>query len=74
MFSQALGALVLDMERTPYGDLLGPAYMQLGGNRCNGDFYTPMPVSLLMAKMLFPKRSPQPESRPCRTGLRIGRK
>ncbi len=57
-FSEALAALVLQMEREPFCDFLGPAYMEFGGSRQAGEFYTPMSVSKMMARMIFPKPIP----------------
>jgi hypothetical protein len=56
-FPQMLGHLTLALERRcesgTLGDVLGPVFMALGlGNECAGQFFTPNPVSRMMALML----------------------
>jgi hypothetical protein len=52
-FSEALAILVSQMEREPFTDLLGPAYLEFGANRQTGEFYTPKTVCQLMARVIF---------------------
>lgn len=57
LFSEALGALVLEMEAHPFEDLIGGVYMEFAlstkGQQWNGEFHTPKPICDLMARMLF---------------------
>jgi type I restriction-modification system DNA methylase subunit len=54
-FSEALGALILEMESRPFEDLLGGYYMEFAlssqGQRWNGEFHTPKTICDLMARM-----------------------
>ena len=53
-FGKALGLLVEDMEAEPFEDLLGRCYSEIasGFSRdLRGEFYTPKPVSDLMARV-----------------------
>jgi type I restriction-modification system DNA methylase subunit len=54
-FSQALGALILEMENKPFEDLIGEYYMEFAlsskGQQWNGEFHTPKPICDLMARM-----------------------
>src|SRR5581483_3897386 len=54
-FSQALGALVLEMEGRPFEDVIGDYYMEYAlsqkGQQWNGEFHTPKPICDLMARM-----------------------
>lgn len=55
LFSEALGALVMEMETRPFEDILGGCYMEFAisakGQQWNGEFHTPKPVCDLMARM-----------------------
>lgn len=55
LFAEALGALVLEMERHPFEDIIGGYYMEFAlsqkGQQWNGEFHTPKPVCDLMARM-----------------------
>lgn len=53
LFSQALGELVVEMEKKPFTDLLGVAWMDedTWGKRHNGEYYTPQPVADLLVRM-----------------------
>lgn len=55
-FGHALGALILEMERHPFEDLIGAFYMECAisskGQKWNGEFHTPKPVCDMMARML----------------------
>lgn len=55
-FSHALAALVMEMEKQPFTDLLGGHYMDLAlshkGQQWNGEFHTPQPICELMARMV----------------------
>lgn len=55
LFSQALGALVMEMESRPFEDLIGGYYMEFAlsqkGQQWNGEFHTPKPISDLMARI-----------------------
>lgn len=51
---EAIEAYAALVERHPFDDVLGPVYMELAshGNRAQfAQFFTPMPVALMMAKM-----------------------
>ena len=56
-FSQALGALTVEMETRPFEDILGGYYMEFAlsskGQKWNGEFHTPKPVCDFMARMLM---------------------
>lgn len=55
LFGDALGALILEMERHPFEDLIGCYYMEFAlstkGQQWNGEFHTPHSICELMAKM-----------------------
>lgn len=55
LFAEALGALILEMEKHPFGDLIGEYYMEFAlsqkGQQWNGEFHTPKPICDLMAHM-----------------------
>lgn len=57
LFSQALGALVSEMELRPFEDLIGGYYMDFAlsskGQQWNGEFHTPKPICDLMAQITF---------------------
>lgn len=56
LFSKALAGLILEMEKHPFEDLLGPYYLQVASKAmqdARGEFYTPHPISQVMARMLF---------------------
>lgn len=63
LFSEALGALILEMEAHPFEDVIGGYYMEAAlskkGQQWNGEFHTPKHVCDLMARMLV-----DPESLP----------
>jgi type I restriction-modification system DNA methylase subunit len=63
LFSEALGALVLEMETRPFEDLIGRYYMEFAlsnkGQQWNGEFHTLKPICDMMARMLI-----NPESFP----------
>lgn len=63
LFSQALGALVQEMEdRRPFEDLLGPVYMELnsrGGRQLGGEYYTPQNVAHMMADLNLANELPE---------------
>lgn len=53
-FCHALGALILEMERRPFADVLGELYMEWCGAVTNsGEFYTPQAVCRATARMTF---------------------
>src|SRR5581483_5184606 len=55
LFSQVLGALVLEMEGRPFEDVIGGYYVEYAlsqkGQQWNGEFHTPKPICDLMARM-----------------------
>ena len=57
LFGQALGALVCEMERRPFEDIIGAYYLDVmvstKGQQWNGEFHTPKTVCDLIAGMLF---------------------
>ena len=57
LFGHALGALVLEMERKPFEDVLGGYYLDFAlstkGQQCCGEFHTPKTVCDCIATMLF---------------------
>lgn len=56
LFSKAMAGLVLEMEKNPFDDILGPFYQEIASKAtqdARGEFYTPRPVSQLIAGMLF---------------------
>jgi type I restriction-modification system DNA methylase subunit len=56
LVSKALASLILEMERKPFEDLLGPLYQEVAAKAtrdARGEFYTPRPISQAMARMLF---------------------
>lgn len=82
IFSEALGALILDMENHPFEDLLGSCYMELAlskkGQQWNGEFHTPKHVADLMARLTagdmdsFPAEGPVTVCEPaCGSGVMI---
>lgn len=55
-FAKALGCLILEMEQKPFEDVLGPYYLEVASKAtqdARGEFYTPRPISQLIARMLF---------------------
>lgn len=53
-FVGAFGALVLEMEKQPFTDLLGDPFLELEGKsvkKGRGEFYTPQNISDMMAEM-----------------------
>ncbi len=53
-FSAAVGQLVVEMEKQPFTDLIGPHYLELSsssGRQARGEFYTPPEVCQLMAEI-----------------------
>jgi type I restriction-modification system DNA methylase subunit len=56
LFSEALGALTLEMEARPFEDLIGGFYMDFAlstkGQQWNGEFHTPKTICDLMARMI----------------------
>lgn len=55
LFSQAFAALVVEMERKPFTDLLGVYYNEIGSKfsrDLGGEFYTPKPVSDFMTRII----------------------
>ena len=56
LFSKGLASLVAEMERRPFEDVLGPFYLMVASKAtqdARGEFYTPRPISQLMARMLL---------------------
>jgi hypothetical protein len=55
-FAQAMAALILQMEKAPFTDLLGTYYMNLviskGAQQHNGEFHTPQEICRLIGGML----------------------
>lgn len=55
LMSQALGALVMEMESKPFEDVLGGYYMEFAlsakGQQWGGEFHTPKTVCTMMAQM-----------------------
>lgn len=52
--AELFGLLTEGMELTPFTDLLGPVFMEIGqgkGQAWSGEFYTPFEISRLMARM-----------------------
>ncbi len=68
LFGQALGALVLEMEKKPFEDLIGSHYMEFAlsakGQQWNGEFHTPKPICDLMARMTISDMSSLPAGGP----------
>jgi type I restriction-modification system DNA methylase subunit len=68
VFGNALGALVLEMERRPFEDILGEHYMEFAlsskGQQWNGEFHTPKHVCDLMARMLVGNMDSLPANEP----------
>jgi type I restriction-modification system DNA methylase subunit len=68
LLSQALGALVLEMEAKPFEDVLGGYYMEFAlsskGQQWTGEFHTPKHVCSLMAKMTAGDLEALPADRP----------
>lgn len=64
-FSEALGALVAEMESRPFEDILGGYYLDAAvsqkGQQWNGEFHTPKTVCDLMARMLVNPADLPPE-------------
>ncbi|WP_342751129.1 N-6 DNA methylase (plasmid) [Termitidicoccus mucosus] len=62
-----MGALILQMEKEPFTDLLGTYYMDMiiskGGQQCHGEFHTPQEICRLIGRMLADGDS-LPESGP----------
>lgn len=60
-FAEALGALVNEMEKRPFEDVLGGYYMEFAlshkGQQWNGEFHTPKPICDLMARMVVDAES-----------------
>lgn len=56
-FAAAIGALVMEMEKQPFVDVLGHYYMEFAisekSQQWGGEFHTPSHVCKLMAKMTF---------------------
>lgn len=56
LFSQALGALVVEMEKHAFEDLIGGYYMEFAlsdkGRQWNGEFHTPKAICDLMARLI----------------------
>jgi len=55
-FSEALASLVDEMQNTPFTDLLGTYYTEIGSKAdisARGEFFTPKPVCSAMARMLI---------------------
>ncbi len=53
--SQAMGALVMEMEKKPFSDVLGPYYQEIGSKskiEARGEFYTPPALCSMMARMV----------------------
>jgi len=64
--AEALGSLVLEMERKPFEDVLGPHYLEVSSKAtqdARGEFYTPREVSRAMARMLFDSDKAKEENR-----------
>jgi type I restriction-modification system DNA methylase subunit len=57
VFSEALGALVNEMETKPFEDIIGGYYMEFAlsskGQQWNGEFHTPKTVCDCIARMLL---------------------
>jgi type I restriction-modification system DNA methylase subunit len=57
LFSQALGALVIEMDAKPFEDIIGGYYMDFAlshkGQQWGGEFHTPKTVCNLMAGMIM---------------------
>jgi type I restriction-modification system DNA methylase subunit len=68
LLSQALGALVLEMESKPFEDVLGGYYMEFAlsskGQQWGGEFHTPKTVADLMARMTVGDLESLPPDRP----------
>lgn len=55
-FSVAFARLVNEMERKPFTDILGGYYLEIASHsskQARGEFFTPTPISKMMARMLF---------------------
>jgi len=68
LFAEALGALILEMEKHPYEDLIGEYYMEFAlsqkGQQWNGEFHTPKSICDLMARMTLGDVSSLPTQGP----------
>jgi hypothetical protein len=55
LFTEAFAALILEMERRPFEDLIGSYYMEVAlskkGQKWNGEFHTPKHVCDFMARI-----------------------
>ena len=62
VFSRALGALVLEMERDSYTDLLGTHYMDFALSQSSaqrgGEFHTPQAICRLMSRLVLGDEEP----------------
>jgi len=66
LFSEALAGLVLEMDRNPFKDILGPYYLEVASKatqEARGEFYTPPEISQLMARMLIDAEKLKEEDR-----------
>ncbi len=68
LFAEALGALILEMEKHPFEDLIGEYYIEFAlsqkGQQWNGEFRTPKPICDLMARMTLGDVSSLPTEGP----------
>ena len=68
LFGEALGALVSEMERHPFEDVIGGYYMEFAlsqkGQQWNGEFHTPTTICDLMARMTLGDLSSVPAEGP----------
>jgi hypothetical protein len=68
LFAEALGALILEMEKHPFEDIIGEYYMEFAlsqkGQQWNGEFHTPKPICDLMARMTLGDVSSLPTDGP----------
>jgi type I restriction-modification system DNA methylase subunit len=67
-FAEALAALVIEMEASPFEDIIGGYYMEFAlsskGQQWNGEFHTPKSICDMMAQMLVGDMSSFPAEGP----------
>src|SRR4051794_20679253 len=68
LFGEALGALICEMERHPFEDIIGGHYMEFAlsqkGQQWHGEFHTPKSICDLMARMTLGEVTSLPQDRP----------
>jgi len=68
LFGNALGALILEMETSPFEDILGTHYLDCAistkGQQWNGEFHTPKTICDLMARLTLGENASLPAEGP----------